>query len=463
MAGEFKGLHVTFEGDTSNLESALKKIDSGARATQRNLTAINRALKFNPGNTTLLAQKMTALSQHIDKAKDRLKLLRQTEEEVGRANMSTEAWDRLQREIIETESKIKTFTAQYSAALIEMNAANSALGRAGRLVTDFGDRIHEGSQKVARFGDAYTRSVTTGMVVGGALAVKAAVDIDTALTAVRKTVDGTEADYARLKDAAVEFSKTNAVSADQMLSIEALGAQLGFSIDELQQFGEVVSGMSIATDMGAEQAATEMAQFANITRMAHSDIDNYASSIVALGNSTATTESAISAMAQRIAAAGTQVGMTQADILGVSAAMSSLGIEAEAGGTALSTTLSQIDVAVSTNGANLQQWADLAGMSVDSFKQAWGKNATATFEQIVQGMSKVEENGGNLSTVLESLGITGIRQTDVIKRLAGNYDLLDSSIKTANDGWSKNSALSNEVANRNESLAAMYSSFLPTC
>lgn len=456
MASEFKGLHVKFEGDTTDLQSALKKIDADAKSTQRNLKSINRALKFNPGNAELLNLKLNEIGRTSDKLKSRLKLLKQAESEIGKEKMNPAQWDKLQLEIIETESKLKHFAELQKRTNAEIASSESKMGKAGAAIKQFGDAHQSASQKVADFGRAYTRTVSTGIVAAGAMSVKAAVDIDTSLTNVRKTVDGTEQDYQRLKESAIEFSKTNAVSAAQILDIQALGAQLGFSIDELENFGEVVSGLDIATDMDADTAATEMAQFANITGMAHDQVSNYASSLVALGNSTATTESAISSMAQRVGAAGTQVGMSQADILGLSAALSSLGIEAEAGGTAISKTLTDIDTAVSTNSEGLQKWAEVAGMSVEEFASAWGSDATGTFEQVIQGMSQVEENGGNLSLVLEELGINEVRQTDTLKRLAGNYGLLDSSIKTANDGWTKNTALSNEVANRNESLASKF-------
>ena len=425
MASEYKGLYVEFEGDTSGLNGALSKIDAKARATQRNVSALQRALKFNPGNTTLLAQQMGNVSRKIDQAKERLDVLRAAEQQIGRQGMSTEAWDRLQREIVESESKLKAFEAEYRQLAIQMGSSQSLTGRMGAAMTEFGDRIESGSRKVAAFGDAYTRTMTTGIVAGAGLAVKAAVDIDTSLTNVRKTVDGTEEQYQALKDAAIEFSKTNAVSASEILDIQALGAQLGFSIDELQQFGEVVSGLDIATNMDAETAATNMAQFA---------------------------ESDISNMSMRVAAAGTQIGMSEADILGLSATLASLGIEAEAGGTAISTTLSTIDKAVATNSDDLQAWAEMAGMSVEDFSNAWKEDATGAFQSVVEGMSDVD----NLSVALEELGITGIRQTDVLKRLAGNTDLLSSALKTSNSEWDKNSALSNEVANRNESLAAKF-------
>lgn len=320
--------------------------------------------------------------------------------------------------------------------------AGSRLATVGGNVYNLGERIESAGNKVMPVSAAiFGVGVATG---------KAAITIDTALTGVRKTVDGTEEQYQGLKEAAIEFSKTNAVSADQILDIQALGAQLGFTIDELDEFSQVVSGLDIATDMDAETAATEMAQFANITRMAHSDVSRYGSAIVNLGNHMATTESQISSMGMRIAAASTQIGMSQADILGWSAAMSSLGVEAEAGGTAFSQTVATIDSAVATGSDSINAFAEIAGMSAEEFSASWKRSASDTMVALLQGTNSAE----NMTVALESMGVTGIRQTDVLKRLAGNTDLVTQALEYSNEGWRENTALTEEVENRNSSMAA---------
>lgn len=318
----------------------------------------------------------------------------------------------------------------------------SKLATVGGNVYNLGERIESAGHKVM--------PVSAAILGVGVATGKAAITIDTALTGVRKTVDGTEEQYQDLKEAAIEFSETNAVSADQILDIQALGAQLGFTIDELDEFSQVVSGLDIATDMDAETAATEMAQFANITKMAHSEVSNYGSAIVNLGNHMATTESQISSMAQRVAAASTQVGMSQADILGWSAAMSSLGVEAEAGGTAFSQTVATIDKAVALGSDDLNEFAKIAGMSADDFKASWKASASDTMIALLQGTNAAE----NMSVALEDMGVEGIRQTDVLKRLAGNTELVTSALQYSNDGWRENTALTAEVENRNASMAA---------
>lgn len=337
-------------------------------------------------------------------------------------------------------------TKGYDKAFAEMTTtARSSTSTVSSTLTN-------AANKLSSFGKSATKAVTLPIAAVATACGAAAVNIDTSLTNVKKTVDGTEEQYQQLKQAAIDFSKTNAVSASQILDLQSLGAQLGFNIDELDEFSRVASGLDIATDMNAEQAASEMAQFANITKMAHDDISNYGSSIVALGNNLATTESQVSSMGQRIAAAGTQTKMSQAEILGWAGAMSSLGVEAEAGGTAFSTTISTIDAAVAKGGEGLQTFAKIAGMSSQEFAASWKNSATDTMVHLLSSTASAE----NMTLALEEMGITGIRQSDVMKRLAGNTQLVTDAINISTEGWKKNTALQTEVDNRNASMAARF-------
>lgn len=452
----YKGLTVEIGADTKGLTSALRDASKGARETQNELKQVQRALKFNPSSTRLLTRQLELVQNEADRTRKRLEVLKAAEAQLGKDGMRSDQWTKLQAEIAAAEGKLESFNAQLAQARIDMSAANSVMGRFGGKLTDFGDKYGQLGQRVTTVGDAMTRTVTPAIVGVGAASIAAATSIDTSLTNVKKTVDGTEAEYAALKDSAIEFSKTNAVSASQVLDIQALGAQLGFTVEELEEFGRVASGLDIATNMDAETASTNMAQFANITKMAHSEISNYASALVGLGNSYATTESDISNMAMRLASAGTQVGMSQADILGLATALSSMGMEAEAGGSAVSTIMANIDKAVATGSEDMQAWASAAGMSAEQFASAWKSSPVDALSAVLAGMEAATEEGGNMSLMLEELGISELRQTDAMKRLAGNAGYLGDAVKTANDAWDANTALSDEVANRNESLAAKF-------
>lgn len=327
---------------------------------------------------------------------------------------------------------------------------------AGERIAEAGGRIYNLGQSMEDLGGRLTRGVTLPMAAVGGVAVKAATDFDTAFTNVKKTVDMDAAALEELKRSALELSKVQPVSAEDILNAEALGGQLGIANERLEDFAKVVSGLDIATDMDLEQAAMNLAQFANITQMSQADMEAYGSTIVALGNNMATTESQVSDMAMRVAAAGHQVGMSEADILGLSAALTSMGISAEAGGTAISTIMSQIDKDVATGSEGLSVWAETAGMSAELFAEAWRGDPVRALSDVLVGMDAATESGGNMALMLDELGITSLRQTDVMKRLAGNSEQLGKAVELANGAWQENAALQAEVDNRNESLASKF-------
>lgn len=327
---------------------------------------------------------------------------------------------------------------------------------ASQTVPKLKKQLNEGMTQIGEsletLGGGYTKAVSVPIAAAAVASGAAAIKIDTALTGVRKTVDGTEQQYEALKQSAIDFSKTNAVDPAQILDVQALGAQLGFTITELDDFGEVVSGLDIATNMDAETAAMELAQFANIMQMSHGEVSNYGSTIVDLGNKFATTESDVSHMAMRIAGSGKQIGMSEADVLGLATALSSLGIKAEAGGSAISTIMSTIDKDVATNSENLATWAETAQMTTEDFANAWKNDPVQALQAVLTGMDAAVSSGGNMNVMLGELGIESIRQTDTLKRLAGGGDLLARAVDTANTAWEENTALSKEVENRNNSL-----------
>lgn len=345
-------------------------------------------------------------------------------------------------------SRMEKLTAQSA------NSMTSDIAKVGAKWEAMGD-------KVAKVGDKLTKSLTLPMVGAGAYAGKMAVDFDTALANVRKTSDLTESQLEDLAKSALELSKVQPVDAKTILNIEALGAQLGISNGKLEDFAKTVSGLDIATNMNAETAATELARFANIVGMTEDEFSNYGSTLVAIGNNMATTESEVSQMAMRFASAGAQAGLSEAQILGMAGAMSSLGIKAEMGGSALSQIFVSIGKAVASGGDDLEAFARRANMSADEFKRAWGEDAAGAFNALIEGIGGATAAGEDMNVVMSELGFTQIRQSDVMRRLAGSTEavtkkqsVLASALELSTSAWEQNTALQKEVDQRNESMAS---------
>lgn len=352
------------------------------------------------------------------------------------------------------ESAEKAMRRMSVLAAASSESVSSGWVKAGGKMAEVAGKMYNAGDKMAKMGDMLTKSVTVPMVAIGTYAANAAINFDTALANVRKTADMTEEQLQKLGDSALDLSTKQPVTAETILNIEALGAQLGVANDKLESFATVVSGLDIATNMDFETAGTEMAQFANITQMSQDKFQNYGSTIVDLGNHLATTEKDISAMALRLAGAGTAAKFSQADILGMSGAMSSLGIKAEAGGSAMTRIIQDISKNVANGSSVVSEYARVAGMSADQFTDAWKNRPMEAIEALVEGLKRTSDSGEDMNVTLEKLGIKNIRNSDTMRRLANAGDLLRNSVDRANSAWEQNTALQNEVDQRNESMAS---------
>ena len=278
--------------------------------------------------------------------------------------------------------------------------------------------------------------------------VQASMDFESSITGVAKTTDLTDEELADMSDAIKAMSTEIPASTTEIAAVAEAAGQLGIQKDALLDFTRVMTMLGTATNMTAEDAATALARFANITGMSADNYDRLGAVIVDLGNNFATTESEITQMGTRLASGGKLAGLTEPQIMALAAAMSSVGIEAEAGGTAMTQTLNAIEKAVATGEDSLQSFADVAGMSADSFAEMWNTDALGALTAFIRGLGNLDEQGESAVLVLEDLGLTGIRQSNMLKSLALAADQMDSAVQTANTAWDENIALTNEANKR---------------
>lgn len=290
-------------------------------------------------------------------------------------------------------------------------------------------------------------------VAGGFVAsAKAAMSWESAFAGVVKTVDATAAELAvlekGLRDMALEIPATH----EELAGIAEAAGQLGVEVPNILGFTRVMADLSVATNLTAEEAAILFARFGAITQLDQTQFSNLGSAVVALGNNFATTEREIGEMALRLAGAGHQVGLSQADILGFAAALSHVGVEAQAGGTAISRVMIEIDKSVRTGGQRLETFARVAGMTADQFKQAYGSDAAGAIVTFIEGLRKVSEEGGNVFGVLEDLSLQDIRVRDALLRAANAGDVFRESIERSSTAFKENTALTEEANRRYQTV-----------
>lgn len=332
--------------------------------------------------------------------------------------------------------------------LAESGTMAGAWVQAGHGMMTFGSQVETVGRNMATLGGSLTRNVTLPIVGIGGAAIAASVEFESAFAGVTKTVDGTAAELDGIKQGIRDMAMELPASREEISNVAAAAGQLGIETPRILDFTRVMIDLGVSTSLSAEEGATALARFANITQMSQDNFSNLGSSIVALGNNMATTETEIADFALRIAGAGMQVGLTEPQILAIGAALSSVGIDAEAGGTAISKTMIGIESAVQSGGDQLDLWAQTAGMSAEQFAAAWESDPATALNSVVQGLANMEAQGGSTLQQLELLGITEVRQRDALLRAAGAGDLLTQALQISGQAWEENSALAEEAGKR---------------
>ncbi len=324
------------------------------------------------------------------------------------------------------------------------------------------DKFTAMGKGLSAVGSTLTKTVTAPLLGLGTVAIKSASDWETAWTGVTKTVDGTTQQMEELEKALFKISQRTASTPEEVAAVAEAAGQLGIQTENVAKFAETMIQLGDTTNLSAEEAATALARFANITDMSQSDFGRLGAVIVDLGNNFATTEAEITAMGLRLAGAGTQIGLTEPDIMGLSTALSSVGIEAEAGGTAFSKLMTDMQLSVETGNAKLNQFAEVAGMTSEQFVQAFQTDAIGAIEAFITGLGDSEEKGKSAIAVLDEMGITEARLRDTLLRAAGASDIFSDAIDTANSAWEENTALTNEANKRYETFESKLSQLKST-
>lgn len=292
------------------------------------------------------------------------------------------------------------------------------------------------------------------VVAGFAVAGKAAMDWESAFAGVRKTVDGSDQEIAALEGELRKLARTLPATHEEIAGVAEAAGQLGIKRKDIAAFTKTMVDLGETTNLTAEEAATDLAKFSNIMGTSASDVDRLGSALVALGNDGASTEKDIISMALRIAGAGKQLGLSESQVLGFASALSSVGIEAEAGGSSMSTVMIKIASAVNKGGDAVSTFAQVAGMSSDSFSQKFKTDAAGAIISFIGGLGRMQKSGEDVFGVLDDLGLGEIRVRDAMLRAGSASDMFTKSIQVGSSAWAENSALTDEANKRYETSAS---------
>lgn len=321
-------------------------------------------------------------------------------------------------------------------------------------------RLYDTLGKVSSKADQFANTVKPLSMlsfVGIAAATKTAIEFEDAWTGVTKTVNGTPQQLSKIDDGLKNLAQTTSSTYQDIAHYAELAGQMGIPTDSIVGFTKTITQLGDTTNLVGEEAAQSIAKFSNVMVSQSKKTNTYysrlGSTIVDLGNKFSTTEADIMDMATRLGVAGKMVGFNSNQVLGLSTALSSLGIEAAAGGGSVSKMLKTIDIAVSTGNDSLSDFAEVSGMTSQQFQKAWGEDAAGTFLKFVQGIGK----SSDVTKTLNDLGITEIRQSQAMGALAQSSDVLASALNVSKNAWNDNSAMANEAEKRYATLKSQLS------
>ena len=262
MADRVKGLTIVLGADTSELVSAIHSVNTAISKTQTNLRDINKALKLDPGNVSLLKDKQNELATAIDQAKQKLEAEKEAMErlEASGVDKTSQEFRDLKVQIDLDESALKQLEKQMKDF---GTVGGQVIAEMGRKMQEVGDNIKAVGDKISSVGQSLTTTVTLPIVAAGTAAVTSFAEVDKTMTLANQTM-GNSAEQASLLNKAMEEAASNSTFGMN----DAAQASLNFA----------------RAGLDAEQAASAMAPAMNLAAGEAGDLDVVSSGLVATIN-----------------------------------------------------------------------------------------------------------------------------------------------------------------------------------
>lgn len=452
-----EGITIEFRGDSVSFDNTVNAMNHAIRALRKDITGFNKELKFNPNNLDVLKKKFQDYNNAITATNAKLEYLKRDladcVDENGKVT-DEKQWLRMQAEITDTTGEL--LKLEDAAKKVKLRIDNINAYKMADQFEKVGKTLDNAGKNMENLGRTLM-PVSTVAAAGLGGAAKAAMDFESALAGVYKTVDETPTTtYKDIEDWIRTMATELPATAAEIANVAEVAGQLGITADSLQPFVRTMIDLGNATNITATEGAAAVAQFFNIMGYSANDVkddvDNFGAALTALGNNAATDEESIVYMAKALAAAGHQVGLSTQEVLGLSTTLSSLGLSAERGGSAISTIFRKIETDAKTfsdaGSKRLAAWGELLGMTGEEFRKAWNTDTINTIEKVIIGLGKTEDISKSLYEVLGDVDISNIRQIDTITRLANSEGMLSKYIAMANEEWDKNTALTKEAERR---------------
>lgn len=397
MADRIKGITIEIDGDTKGLSQALKGVNKDIKSTQTQLKDVEKLLKLDPHNVTLLGQKMKMLQTEIGQTKDKLSQLKSVSDEMEKGlkngTISAEQYDAWQREIIETENELKNL----EEALKKVPTASEAMiANVSEHMDKLGQNISAVGDKISGLGDSLM-PVTAGITALGASSIKAWQELDDAMDNVIKKTGASGAQLEELEDIVNSIATT--IPVDFMTVSNAVAetnTRFGVTGEELEKLSSSFIKFSELNDTDVTGSIDQVSAMMKAWGMDVSETTQVLNLLNGVGQNTGVSVDTLANLMQDNALFFKEFNLTCAQSATLLGDMEKNGIDASAGVTALKSAMAKATADGKTLSETLRdfEWAMESAGIADSEKLAMAKELFGgkAYAQIVNAMQE-----GNLS------------------------------------------------------------------
>ena len=475
-----KGITVQIGGETSGLTKALNKADEALNATRRELREVEKGLKFDPGNTKLIAQQQEVLQKAIKESSDKLHMLEDSQQKVYEAflknEISPEQYREYKREVEKTRKQLTDLENQLKDTGDTADKSADGLKAAEKATKDVGNAADDASKEIGEFKNELKSDVqdaakvvaalTAAILAVGKASVDAGMEFDSSMKKVMATLGYTEEQlndssseasrtYQALRDYAQEMGASTKFSASQ--SAEALNYMAMAGWNDKQMLEGLDGVLNLAAASGSELATTSDIVTDALTAMGYgAESAGHLADVMAAASSNANTNVEMMGETFKYAApvAGA-LGYSMEDVSVAIGLMANSGIKASAAGTALrgwlsklaaptaqsSKAITDLGISLTDSAGNMKSLRDVMGDTRAAFAELTEAEKAQYAKMLAgqQGMSGLlaivnaaPADFEKLSKAIDNSAGAAEKMAEVsIDNLAGDVTIMKSAIEGA--------------------------------
>ena len=401
MADRIKGITIELDGDTTKLTKALKESNREIKNSQMALRDIDKLLQLDPGNTQLLQQKFQYLGREIDATKNKLNTLHEAEKQaLESGNMPADDFDKLQREIVETEQELKNLEQGYNelgnSASQQVEIVSVKMETLSDKMRKVGDSMQNVGDKMTNIGNTMTKSITVPIVAAGGVAVKSAADFEEALAKVSTIADETEVSADDMRKAILDLSNETGIGAAEIAESVYNAISAGQKTGDAVNFVSKAAKLSRAGFTSVASSLDIMTTTMNAYKMKASDVTRVSDVLIQTQNLGKTTVDELAASMGKAIPTAKSNGVELETLAGSYAVMTANGIA-----TAETTTY------------------------LNSMMNELGKQGTSAANAFAEGTKEIKEGGLTMKEAMDM----GWSLTDVLAVLEEQAALSGTTIQ----------------------------------